>query len=133
MQPNKYNINPVAGKSRLGYKHTLESKTLISIMRKDNTYFSGKTHNEGDKDKLKARISGYRNHRFGKPVTEKNHKLRSKMFSKENYVYNTDNMNLIKVFTLHKDLSIEYNMSSKTMVKYKYTKVPYVIFTWTND
>lgn len=125
MYPNKYNINPVAGKTRLGSKHTLETKALMSKLRKENPYFLGKTHDEYYKNKLKARMAGNKNHMFGKIVTEQNKKLISHMFSKKTYVYNANNMELIKVFTRHKDLSLEYNMSSKTIVKYKDYKIPF--------
>lgn len=29
MHSNKYNVNPISGKSRLGSKHTLESRALV--------------------------------------------------------------------------------------------------------
>lgn len=40
---NKYNINPVAGKSRLGSKHSQATKQLMSKLRKQNPYFLNKT------------------------------------------------------------------------------------------
>lgn len=43
---NKYNINPIAGPTRLGSKHTEECKTLMSEVRKANPHFLNKTHSE---------------------------------------------------------------------------------------
>lgn len=125
MYSNKYNINPIAGKSRLGSKHTLESKALMSKLRRDNPFFLGKTHSESYKNKFKIRITGIKNHMFGKPVTEQNKKLRSEIFSKKTYVYNANTMELIKTFSTHKDWSLLYNISSKTIIKYKDSKLPF--------
>lgn len=36
---NKYNINPTAGKTRLGSKHSEATKELMSKLRKENPYF----------------------------------------------------------------------------------------------
>ena len=84
MYQNKYNINPVAGKTRLGSKHSLETKALFSSMRKENPSFLGKTHSEYYKDKLRARMSGSNNLMFGRPVTEQNKKLITETMSKKN-------------------------------------------------
>ena len=35
-------------------------------------------------------------------------------------------MDLIKGFTRHKDLSLEYNMHSKNIAKYKDSKLPFI-------
>lgn len=43
---DKYNINPKPGKTRLGSKHSAESKALMSKLRKDNPHFLNKTNSE---------------------------------------------------------------------------------------
>lgn len=68
MYRKKYNINPVAGRTRLSYKHTLETRALMSIMRKYNSYFLANTHSKGYNNKLITRMWGNNNHMFGKPV-----------------------------------------------------------------
>jgi group I intron endonuclease len=66
---DKYNINPNAGKSRLGSKHSEKTK---EIFRKINGLtFLGKTHSNEYRAVLKARMSGANNHMAGKPVTDK--------------------------------------------------------------
>lgn len=67
---NKYNINPMAGKTRLGSKHSEASKELMSKLRKKNPYFKGKTHSEKVVEQIRMRMSGSSNPMFGKPVTE---------------------------------------------------------------
>jgi len=119
MHPYKYNINPMAGKTRLGSKHTAKTKALFSKIRKINPSFLNKTHSAEYKEQLRARMLGDRNHMFGKPVTEENKLLISKFFSKKTYIYDVNGTKLIKVFDKHKDLATEFNMSSKTIVKYK--------------
>jgi hypothetical protein len=46
MYLDKYNIKPIAGKTRLGSKHSAESKALMSKLRKEYFHFLNKTHGE---------------------------------------------------------------------------------------
>lgn len=55
---------------------------------------------------------------FGLPVTDKNKKLISEMFSKKIYMYENDK-GPVRVFDKQKDLLKEMAMSSKTLIKYK--------------
>lgn len=115
---DKYNINPAAG-SRLGAKHTEETKALLSKFRKENPSFLNKTHSEEYINELRIRMSGFSNHMYGKPVTKANKKLISDMFRKDVYLYDANTLELISKFDKHKDLIQELNISSKTIVKYK--------------
>lgn len=119
MFENKYNINPKAGRSRIGAKHTEATKELFSKMRQLNPNFLNKTHSPETIENMKLRFSGSNNHMFGKPVTEENKKLISKMFSKSVYLYDANTLKLINKYDKHKDIIQDLNVSSKTIVKYK--------------
>jgi group I intron endonuclease len=67
---NKYNINHTAGKTRLGAKHSAETKALFSKI--NGFKFLGKTHTPEYKEKLRQRMRGANNPLYGKPVTEEN-------------------------------------------------------------
>lgn len=43
---DKYNINPLAGKTRLGSKHSEANIELLSKLRKQNPSFLNKTHDK---------------------------------------------------------------------------------------
>lgn len=68
---------------------------------------------------MKLRLSGSNNHMYGKPVTEENKKLISKMFSKSIYLYDANTFKLINKYDKHKDIIKDLNISPKTLVKYK--------------
>lgn len=118
---DKYNINPIAGKTRLGAKHTLETKALFSKLRRSNPTFLNMKHSKAYVDKIRARMSGKNNPMFGTSITDKNKKLISEMFSKKIYMYEYDNIDKgpIRVFDKQTDLLKEMAMSSKTLIKYK--------------
>nr|UYL26265.1 GIY-YIG endonuclease [Cordyceps militaris] len=116
---NKYNINPTAGKSRFGAKHSEATKELFKKIRQNNPNFLNKTHSTETIEKMKLRLTGSNNHMFGKPVTEENKKLISKMFSKSIYLYDANTLKLINKYDKHKDLLEDLKVSSKTLVKYK--------------
>jgi len=116
---DKYNINPLAGKTRLGAKHSEASKELMSKWRKENPAFLNKTHSEEFIEKMRSRMAGSNNPMFGKPVTEENKKLISELFSKSVYLYDANTLSLIAKYDRHKDLIEELKISSKTLVKYK--------------
>ena len=119
MYLDKYNIKPIAGKTRLGSKHSAESKALMSKLRKEYFHFLNKTHGESQVKELRLRMQGGGNHIFGKPVTDENKELISKLFSKKVYVYDANTLKLVESFDKHKDLALAFNMSSKTIIKYK--------------
>lgn len=54
---NKYNINPAAG-SRLGGKHTEETKELFSKINKENPPFLNKTFSNEVLEGMRKRMSG---------------------------------------------------------------------------
>lgn len=58
---DKYNINPNAGKTRLGAKHSEASKELMSKWRKENPSFLNKTHSPEVIEQLSARVKGSNN------------------------------------------------------------------------
>jgi group I intron endonuclease len=116
---NKYNINPTAGKSRIGAKHTEATRELMSKVRQENPYFLNKKHNVETIEKMRLRLSGSNNHMYGKPITEENKKLISKMFSKSIYLYDANTFKLINKYDKHKDIIKDLNISPKTLVKYK--------------
>jgi group I intron endonuclease len=68
---NKYNIKPIAGKYRLGAKHTEASKELMSKMRQENPNFLNRTHTKEVIEEMRIRSLGPNNPMFGKPVSEK--------------------------------------------------------------
>jgi len=77
---DKYNINPNAGKTRLGAKHSEATKELLSSLRRENPSFHNKTHSSEVIAAMSARVKGSNNPMFGKPVTESNKKLISVFF-----------------------------------------------------
>lgn len=96
----KYNINPTAGKSRLGSTH---SEKTLEIFRKINGLkFLGKKHSSDILKKARERMVGKNNPMFGKPVTEKNKKLISKLHSLPLYVYEAKPLVLINQYTSQK-------------------------------
>jgi len=65
-----YNINPTAG-SRLGSKHTDDSKKLMSDYRKSDMYWwRGRKHSPETIEKLKESKRGDKNPFYGKHLTE---------------------------------------------------------------
>lgn len=116
---NKYNINPIAGKSRAGAKHTEATKELMSKIRMENPYFLNKTHSPELIEKIRIRMTGSNNHMFGRVVTDENKTLISELFSKTVYLYDAHTSRLICKFSKHGDLVKELNISSKTLIKYK--------------
>ena len=121
---DKYNNNPAA-ESRLGAKHTEETKELFSKLRKDNLHFLNKTHSEEVIEEMRRRMTGSLNHMYGKPVTDENKKLISDLFRKDVYLYDANTLELIAKFSRHADLVKELKMFSKTLVKYKDSGVGY--------
>lgn len=101
---DKYNINPEAGKTRLGAKHSEATKELMSKLRKENPHFLNKSHKEEFISKIRARMSGCNNPMFGRPVTNTNKKLISDLFSKSVYLYEANSLRLIAKYDKHKDL-----------------------------
>lgn len=61
---NKYNINPVAGKTRLGAKHSEATKELMSKSRKKNPVFLNKTHSKEVVEQMRLRNLGSNNPMF---------------------------------------------------------------------
>lgn len=123
---NKYNINPTAGKFRTEAKHTETTKELMSKVRQENPYFLNKTHSLETIERMGLRLSGSNNHMFGKPVTEENKKLISKMFSKNVYLYNVNTFELINKYYRHKDILKDLSISTKTLVKFLRWLVKYL-------
>jgi hypothetical protein len=58
---------------------------------------------------------------FGRAVTDDNEILISELFSKTVYLYDAHTSKLITKFSRHGDLVKELNVSSKTLIKYKYS------------
>lgn len=115
---NKYNINP-ASSSRLGAKHSEETKALFSKINKENPRFLNKTFSNEVLEEMRKRMSGPLNPMYGKPVSDANKKLISDLFRKEVYLYDANTFTLISKFNSHKDLVQELKISSKTVIKYK--------------
>lgn len=116
---DQYNINPTAGKSRMGAKHSEATKELFSKIRQANPSFLNKTHNLETIERMKLRMSGSGNHMYGKPVTEQNKKLISEMFSKSVYLYDANTLILINKYDKQDDLIKDLKISPKTLIKYK--------------
>lgn len=114
----KYNINPAAG-TRLGAKHTDETKALIRRVFKENPHFLNKTFSEEVLEKMRIRMSGSLNPMYGKPVTEANKKLISDLFRKDVYLYDANTLNLINKFSKHGDMVKETGISYSSITKYK--------------
>lgn len=77
---DKYNINPVAGKTSLGAKRSEKTKALLSKL--NGLKFKGKSHTKEVVESIRKRMTGENNPMFGKPVTEENKKLISALHSK---------------------------------------------------
>ena len=116
---DKYNINPLAGKTRLGSKHTEASLELMSTWRKENPSFQGKTHSPEVLKQIRERMQGSNNPMYGKPVTDDNKKLISEFFSKTVFLYDANTFKLIAKYDKHRDLLDDLKISPKTLVKYK--------------
>ena len=116
---NKYNINPNAGKTRLGAKHSEATKELFSLLRKGKP--TNATFSAEELAQRSARATGSNNPMFGKPVTESNKKLISELFSKSIYLYDANTLILICKYDKQQDLLDSLKVSSKTIVKYKDT------------
>lgn len=118
LNPN-YNINPTAGKSRVGAKHSEESKELIKLANtgKLNPFY-GKTHTEEVKTLLKERMSRSKNPMAGKPVTEIVKQAIKDAHNRPTYLYDSESKELVQFFTSRKEFIKEYKVSSKTIVKY---------------
>jgi group I intron endonuclease len=121
LYPNKYNINPIAGKSRAGSKHTEATKEFMSKIRTENLFFLQNAQSWFDWKKIQIRIKGSNNPMFGRAVTDDNEILISELFSKTVYLYDAHTSKLITKFSRHGDLIKELNVSSKTLIKYKYS------------
>lgn len=102
MFEHKYNINPLAGKTRLGSKHSEETKELMSKFRKENPSFLNKTHSPEVIKIFRDKFTGKNNPMYGKPVTEENKKLISKLFSKPVYIYDANTFELVVKFEKQK-------------------------------
>lgn len=83
-------------------------------MRQENPHFLNKTHKPEIIEQMKLRMTGSNNHMYGKPVTEENKKLISKLFSKNVYLYDANTLKLISKYERHQDLVKDLNISSKT-------------------
>jgi len=116
---DKYNINPIAGKTRLGAKHSEASKELMSQWRKENPSFLNKKHSKEVLEQMRERMQGENNPLFGKPVSESTRKLISDYFSKATFLYDANTLKLIAKYDKHKDIIKDLNISPKTLVKYK--------------
>jgi len=114
---DKYNINPNAGKTRLGAKHSEASKELMSQLR--NGYPTNRTYSPEDLARMSDRFKGSNNPMFGKPVTDSNKKLISDMFRKSVYLYDANTLTLIAKHDRHQDLIDALSISPKTLVKDK--------------
>ena len=115
---DKYNINPTAGKSRFGAKHTEATKELYSVMKTLNPHRVGKVHREEYIEEMRRRMLGSSNPMYGIPTTENNKKLFSKLYSKPIYLYDAKTLEKIYEFNKHADLVKELRISTKTVVKY---------------
>lgn len=115
---NKYNINPLAGKTRLGAKHTPLSLDLMSTWRKENPSFLGETHSPEALEQIRERMQGSNNPIFGKPITYSTRKLICEYFSKPVLLYDANTFKLYK-YDKHKDILQYLNISPKILVKYK--------------
>jgi len=70
----EYNINPTAG-SRLGAKHTEESREKLSIAKKGENHPNfGKSQSDHSQTKLSEAKMGEKNNFFGKTHTEESRK-----------------------------------------------------------
>lgn len=116
---NKYNINPLAGKSRLGAKHTPLSLELMSTWRKENPSFLGKTHSPEVLEQIRKRMQGSNNPMHGKPVTDSTRKIISELFSKPVFLYDANTLKLLSKYDKHRDILDDLKISPKTLVKYK--------------
>jgi group I intron endonuclease len=114
---DKYNINPQAGKTRLGAKHSEATKELMSKLRKGNSI--NRTFSPEDIAEMSERNKGANNPMFGVPVSDSNKKLISEMFRKPIYLYDANNLTLIASHDRYKDLIDALGISPKTLIKYR--------------
>jgi group I intron endonuclease len=114
-----YNINPYAGKTRLGSKHSEETKELMSKLRKENPSFLNKTHSPEVIKMLRDKFTGKNNPMYGKPVTEEVKNIISKIWSKPVYLYDAQTLELIAKYDQQKSLIEDLKISTKTIIKYK--------------
>ena len=115
---DNFNINPKAGKTWLGAKHSEATKELMSRLGKENPHFLNNTHSSDVVEQIRASIPWSGNPMFCKPVTEENKKRISDLFRKNVYLYDANTFTLIAKYDRHKDLVDALSMSSKTLVKY---------------
>jgi group I intron endonuclease len=120
--PN-YNINPTAGKSRIGTKHNEESKELMRLANlNDKNPFYGKTHSNEFKELIRKRMLGINNPMAGKLITDLVKQTIRNTHNQSVYLYNYETKELFKVFFNQKEFIKEYNVSSKTVIKYLKSK-----------
>jgi group I intron endonuclease len=118
VKPN-YNINPVAGKSRLGSNHSESSKKLMRMVNLgENNPFYGKTHTQEVKEMLSKRMSGPNNPMAGKPISEFVRVAIQREHNQTVYLYNYETKELIKDFPSQKIFMEEFCVSPKTVIKY---------------
>nr|YP_009072360.1 truncated GIY-YIG endonuclease [Sclerotinia borealis]AHX83014.1 truncated GIY-YIG endonuclease [Sclerotinia borealis] len=113
---DKYNINPNAGKTRLGARHSEATRELMSQLRNGNP--TNRTYSSEDLARMSERVKGSNNPMFGKSVTEENKKLISEFFSKSVYLYDANTLTLIARYSKHKYLVKDLGISPKTLIKY---------------
>jgi group I intron endonuclease len=107
---DKYNINLLAGKTRLGAKHTEASKELMGKWRKENPSFLNQTHSPEVLEQMRARMQGSNNPMYGKPVSDSTKKMISEFFSKSIYLYDSNTLKLIAKYDKHKDVLNDLKM-----------------------
>jgi group I intron endonuclease len=118
LKPN-YNINLMAGKSRLEAKHSENSKELIRLANLGNSNpMWGKTHSEEYKEFKRQSMLGTNNHMYGKPITEFVKQAIKNRLCQPVYLYDNETKELINMFSSRKEFIEEYNVSSKTVVKF---------------
>nr|UVN15654.3 hypothetical protein [Gongronella sp. w5] len=118
LKPN-YNINPTAGKSRLGAKHSDKSKELIRLANLgENNPMWNKTHSDEYKETLRQKMSGVNNYMYGKSVTELVKQAIREASCKPVYLYDFKTKELISMFSSQKEFMKEYKVSPKTVIKY---------------
>jgi group I intron endonuclease len=117
MKPN-YNINPLA-ESRLGAKHNERTKELMKHMNtEDKNPFYGKTHSNEFKEFMKMRMSGSNNPMAGKLVTELVKQAIKDTQNQRVYLYDSNTIELMKVYSSQIEFIKELHVSPKTVIKY---------------